>query len=474
MTHPAITALIGAIGADCVHSGEEVEPRFHTDLRGTLHPAPLCVVRPRSTGDVAAVMRIASAHRVPVTTQGGRTNTVRGAMAGEVGIVLSLDRMARIEELDAKSMTITVEAGAPLQAVQEAAAEAGFLLPLDLGSRGSATVGGVISTNAGGLRAVRWGVAREMVLGVEAVLADGTVADGLKKMLKDNAGYDWKHLMIGSEGTLGVVTRATLRLRPMPATTMTAFCALDSFDGVYDLLRDLDRHLGGQITSFELMWPELYNLVLDHYGDQRKAPLARTFPLYVLVEAMGGDPDGDPARFEAALAKAIGEGAVVDAVIAQSARERTELWALREDIGPPMQAKGPMYPFDVSMGLSDMPETVRRTMEAVRADYPDALILTYGHAGDGNLHFVIGVGEYNAAAEHRVDMAVYRAVQAVRGSISAEHGVGLAKRDHLHFSRRPGEIALMRTLKLALDPLNILNPGKVLDMEAPSVERAAA
>jgi FAD/FMN-containing dehydrogenase len=464
MTNPAISALAEAIGDRHVQTGDDIEPRFRTDLRGTLHAAPLCVVRPGSTEDVSAVMRIATAHHIPVTTQGGRTNTVRGAMSAETGIVLSLDRMTRIDDLDIKSMTLTVQAGAPLQMVQEAAAEAGFLVPLDLGSRGSATIGGVISTNAGGLRAVRWGVAREMVLGLEAVLADGTVADGLKKMLKDNAGYDWKHLMIGSEGTLGVVTRATLRLRPMPATTMTAFCALQSFDDVYDLLRDLDRDMGGQITSFELMWPELYHLVLDHYPE-RTAPLPRTFPLYVLVEAMGGDPAGDPARFEAALGTAIESKLVIDAVIAQSERERADLWAFREDIGLPMRAKGPMYAFDVGVGLSDIPETVRRTVAAVRTDYPDAFILTYGHAGDGNLHFVIGVGEYNDAAERRVDLAVFGAVKAARGSISAEHGIGLAKRDDLHFSRRPGEIALMRTLKRALDPDNILNPGKVINMD---------
>ena len=463
MDHAVIAALSEAIGARHVHAGDEIEPRFRTDLRGQLHPAPLCVVRPGSTAQVAAVVRAAAALHVPIVTQGGRTNTVRGAMADAGAIVLSLERMARLEELDARSMTVTVEAGASLQSVQEAVEAAGFILPLDLGSRGSATIGGVISTNAGGVRAVRWGVARDMVLGVEAVLADGTVADGLKKMIKDNAGYDWKHLMIGSEGTLGILTRATLRLRPKPATTMTAFCALRSFDGVYDLLRELDRDLGGQVTSFELMWPELYHLVLDHYAD-RTAPLPRDQPLYVLVEAMGGDAAADPARFESALGAAIERGAVLDAVIAQSERERADLWFLRDEIGAPMRAKGPMYAFDVSVGLSDMPATVTRTEQRVRAAYPDAFILTYGHAGDGNLHFVIGVGEYTASAEHKVDEAVFGAVQMARGSISAEHGVGLAKRDHLHFSRRPGEIALMRTLKHALDPHNLLNPGKVLDM----------
>jgi FAD/FMN-containing dehydrogenase len=323
-------------------------------------------------------------------------------------------------------------------------------------------VGGVISTNAGGLRAVRWGVARDMVLGLEAVLADGRVVTGLTKTLKDNAGYDWKHLMIGSEGTLGVVTRATLRLRPMPRSTMTALLGTDDFEKIVGLLRDLDADLGGQLTSFEVMWQDFYTMITEANRAKRAPPMPASHHFYVLVEAMGGDPAGDPARFEAALAAAIARGQAADAVIAQSGRERDALWAVREDLMEPMRKLWPMFAFDVSVALGDMAVTAERAIAAIRGEFPAARILTYGHAGDGNLHFVVGVGDNSPAAEHRVDLAVYRAVAEVGGSISAEHGVGLTKRGYLGFSRSADEIALMRILKAALDPGNILNPGKIL------------
>jgi FAD/FMN-containing dehydrogenase len=454
--------LAKAVGDTNLFAGDAIEDRYRTDLSGILRAEPGFVVRPRTVQEVAAILRAANAEGIAVTTQGGRTGTVKGAVPDKGAIVLSLERMSAIEELDPLSMTITVEAGATLQAVHEAAEAAGFLLPLDLGSRGSATVGGVISTNAGGLRAVRWGVARDMVLGLEAVLADGRIVTGLKKTLKDNAGYDWKHLMIGSEGTLGVVTRATLRLRPIPRTTMTALIATDGFDKVVALLRDLDIDLGGQLSSFEVMWQDFYQMITEANRAKRAPPMPASYPFYVLIEAMGGDPVGDPARFEAALAAAIERGQASDVVIAQSGRERDALWAVREDLMEPMRKLWPMFAFDVSVALGDMAATAERAITAIRGEYPNALILTYGHAGDGNLHFVVGVGDGSPAAEHRVDLAVYSAVAQAGGSISAEHGVGLTKRDYLGFSRTPDEIALMRILKAALDPGNILNPGKIL------------
>jgi FAD/FMN-containing dehydrogenase len=454
--------LTKAVGDANLFAGNAIEERYRTDLGGILRAEPGFVVRPCNVQEVAAILRAANAEGIAVTTQGGRTGTVKGAVPDKGAIVLSLERMRAIEELDPLSMTITVQAGATLQAVHEAAEAAGFLLPLDLGSRGTATVGGVISTNAGGLRAVRWGVARDMVLGLEAVLADGRIVTGLKKTLKDNAGYDWKHLMIGSEGTLGVVTRATLRLRPMPRTTMTALIAVNGFDKVVALLRDLDVDLGGQLSSFEVMWQDFYKVITEANRAKRAAPMPASFPFYVLIEAMGGDPVGDPARFEAALAAAIERGRAADVVIAQSGRERDELWAVREDLMEPMRSLWPMFAFDVSVALGDMGVTAERAIGAIRGEYPNALILTYGHAGDGNLHFVVGVGDGSPAAEHRVDLAVYQAVARAGGSISAEHGIGLTKRAYLGFSRTPDEIALMRMLKTALDPRNILNPGKIL------------
>jgi len=454
--------LAATVGSANLFTGDAIEARYRGDISGRTQSDPGYVVRPRNAAEVAEILRTANAAGIGVTPQGGRTGTVKGAVPDAGAIVLSLERMAAIEELDPLSMTITVEAGATLQAVHEAVEAAGLLLPLDIGARGSATIGGVISTNAGGVRAVRWGVARDMVLGVEAVLADGTIVTGLKKTLKDNAGYDWKHLMIGSEGTLGVVTRATLRLRPMPRTTMTALIAADDFTKIVTLLRDLDADLGGQLTSFEVMWRDFYALITAANRAKRAPPFPASYPFYVLIEAMGGDPAADPARFEKALEAATERGQAIDVIIAQSGRERADLWAVREDLSDAMRPLWPLFAFDVSVALGDMAAAAARATANVRAEFPNATLLTYGHAGDGNLHFVIGVGDGSKQAEHRVDMAVYRAIQQAGGSISAEHGIGLEKIEFLGLTRSASEIALMRLLKNALDPKNTLNPGKIL------------
>jgi FAD/FMN-containing dehydrogenase len=445
-----ISALEEIVGPGQLFTGEAIDDRYRADIMGRIHDRPLCVARPRSTAEVAALLRIAGEHGVPVTTQGGRTGAVDGSFAAEGGIVLSLERMNAIEEIDPVSMTITVGAGLPLQAVQEAAEEAGLFLPLDIGARGSATVGGVISTNAGGLRTIRWGLTRDMVLGLEAVLAD--------------AGYDWKHLMIGSEGTLGVVTRATLRLRPKPRSVMTALIAARDFDKVVTLLRDFEADLGGQLTSFEVMWRDFFVLVTEANRAKRAPPMTAEHDFYVLVEAMGGDAGSDMERFEATLGRAFDRGDAIDAVIAQSEQERANIWAVREDMAGPMMRLVPLFAFDVSVALRDMPRVAEEISRSVCDAHPGATMLVYGHAGDGNLHFVIGIGDGSREAEHKIDLIVYRAVERAGGSISAEHGIGLAKRDFLGFTRSAGEIALMRTLKRALDPGNILNPGKVIDM----------
>jgi FAD/FMN-containing dehydrogenase len=459
-----MSELARVVGDTQFFIGAAIDDRYRLDLARRLHQQPLCVVRPKSTTEVAALLRIASAHGTPVTMQGGRTGAVDGSFAGADSILISLERMNAIEELDPVSMVMTVQAGLPLQAAQAAAEQAGLFLPLDIGARGSATVGGVISTNAGGLRTIRWGMTRDMVLGLEAVLADGTVVSGLKKTIKDNAGYDWKHLMIGSEGTLGVVTRATLRLRPKPRSVMTALVAVADFERVMALLRDLDADLGGQLASFEVMWAEFYIMVTEGNRAKRAPPMSSRHPFYLVVEAMGGDPEPDMAQFQAALGRALARGDAVDVVIAQSERERSEIWAVREDLAEPMMKLVPLFAFDVSVALRDMPRVAEEITSSIRADYPQATMLVYGHAGDGNLHFVIGVGDGSAETEHKIDLTVYRAIQRAGGSISAEHGIGLAKREYLGFTRSPEEIALMRMLKRALDPGNILNPGKVIDM----------
>jgi FAD/FMN-containing dehydrogenase len=457
-----LAALAAAVGAANVFAGEDIEPKHRGDLTGKFKTAPAFVVRPASTEEVAAVVKIAAAARLPITPYGGGTGLVGGGVASSGGIVLSLERMNRILEIDRTGQTMTVEAGAILQVVHEAAEAEGLLMPLDLGARGSATIGGNIGTNAGGMRVLRWGMMRDMVLGLEVVLADGTIVSALTKALKDNAGYHWKQIFIGAEGTLGVVTKAVLRLRPAPTTSQTAIVALASFEAATSFLRETQAKLSGRLSTFELMWPDFYDLMTAAQAHKRPRPLPGGAPLYALIEALGNDSRRDPEVFEEILSQAMEAGIVLDAVVAASERQRQDLIAVRDELGEAFAPLRPIIVFDVSMALADMPKFIAHADAGIRAEHPDAVILHYGHAGDGNLHLVVSVGEISHAIEHQVQTAVFTAVRAVGGSISAEHGVGLERLDFIGWTRTPEELALMRTFKTALDPHNLMNPGKVL------------
>ena len=415
--------------------------------------------RERQGEEVAAILRYANIERLPITAWGGKSGLVEGGVT-HGGIALSLERMTAIEEIDTVNATMTVEAGAILQTVAEAAEEQDFFFPLDLGARGSATIGGNISTNAGGNRVIRYGMMRDMVLGLEAVLADGTVISSMNRMIKNNAGYDLKQLFLGSEGTLGIVTRAVLRLRPKPISQDTAFVAVDDFKSVTRFLRHMERGLGGTLSAFEVMWSDFYDLVTNPPAEGR-APIPAGHPYYVLVEAMGGDQESDAARFEATLSSAIEAGDVADAVIAKSQAERNAMWALRDDVAQTFHHY-PIFTFDVSMRLSDMEDYVATVREGLAARWPAHKVFIFGHLGDGNLHIIASVGDGAAETRRAVEAVVYEPLQAIGGSVSAEHGIGLEKRAYLGLSRSPAEIALMKVLKRTLDPNNILNPGKVL------------
>ncbi|MFZ4606955.1 MAG: FAD-binding oxidoreductase [Caulobacter sp.] len=453
-----IDALRLALAPDAVLDGTQGAETFQSPW--TRLGEPLAVVRPASTAQVAAVLRLASDAGVPVVPWGGRTGLVDGCVA-DGAIALSLDRMAAIEGVDAGAGTMTVQAGCILQTACEAAAEEGLLLPLDLGSRGSATIGGNIATNAGGNRVLRYGMMREMVLGLEAVLADGTVIDAMNPLLKNNAGYDLKPLFIGSEGTLGVVTRAVLRLRPAPVSQDTAFIGVERFDDLPRLLRRLERGLGGNLSAFEVMWADFHDLVTSAPARGRP-PLEGRYPWYVLVESLGADPAIDAARFETCLGAALEEGEIADAVLARSKAEREAMWALRDDVAQTAR-NGPIVTFDVSLPIPAMNAYVVAVQAALAEHWPDlGPPMVFGHLGDGNLHIIARVPALAPEHRHRVEMIVYRPLTALGGSISAEHGIGLQKRDHLDLTRSPAEIALMRRLKTALDPAGILNPGKII------------
>ena len=459
-----MTALLESIekivGTNGVLTGEDVASRSDSwpPMGGCKARA---IIRPASTEEVAGVLMLCNEHKQAVVTHGGMTGLVRGAVAGPDEIALSLERMKTIDPVDGVSRTVTVQAGVPLQALQEAAEEAGLLFPLDLGARGSATVGGNIATNAGGNAVIRYGMMREQLLGVEAVLADGTIISSMNNVIKNNTGYDLKQLFIGSEGTLGVITRAVLRLRPAPRSQNTALVGIDEFQKLAEFLRVMDSCLGGTLSAFEVMWNDFYSLIVGD-GKKHGKPLEPSYPFYVLLESTGGNEEGDPRRFEDALQTALEAGLMCDAVIAQSKQQRHELWAIRDDVEGLTESLFPPLSFDISLSIPDMDEYVKEVRSRLSRQWPGYRMVTFGHLGDGNIHLGIGVGSLDPKTVHAVERIVYGALEKFNGVISAEHGIGIEKRAYLGYSRSPEEIALMRTIKNALDPGNILNPGKIL------------
>lgn len=457
MTDALAQALRDIVGPDGLLLSDDVARRPAGFMRPDTLKARL-LVRPKTTEEVAAVLRVCNSFGCPVVTAGGLTGLVHGADTSPEDVVLSLERMNAIEEIDPLQRVAVVQAGVTLQALQEAAEEHGLSFPLDLGARGSATLGGNASTNAGGNRVIRYGMTRALVLGVEAVLADGRVVSMLNRMIKNNAGYDLKHLFIGSEGTLGVITRLVLRLSERPRSQNVAFVAVDSFDALARLLKHMGQALGGTLSAFEVMWRDFYELVTTPPAASQP-PLSYDHPYYVLVESLGADQEHDTARFIAALEAAIESGLIADAAIANSQRECAAIWAMRDDVTQ-VRRYGPRITFDVSLPIPAMEAYVAEVRSALAARWPDHHCWVFGHLGDGNLHVVVRVPDAEAARPD-VERIVYEPLARIGGSVSAEHGIGLEKKQYLHLSRSENEIALMRTLKQTLDPNNILNPGKI-------------
>ena len=452
--------LVGIVGETGVLTGDAVSSRSAGIWRSDTIQAK-AIIRPRSTDEVSAVMKRCHAANQTVIAHGGLTGLVEAQITAPDDVVVSLERLNAIEDVNIIDRTMTLQAGVVLQAVQEAADDVGLMYPLDIGGRGSCTIGGNIATNAGGNRVIRYGMTRDMVLGVEAVLADGTVVSSMNQMIKNNAGYDVKQLFIGSEGSLGIVTRAVLRLREKPKSQETMLVAVDGFEKLGELLKTMDAELGGTLSAFEVLWNDYYRLVTTPPAKQQ-APLGQDYPYYALIEAMGGDPDADHERVEAALMRAYEAGLVMDATMATSEAQRMELWAIRDDVEQTMRFT-PCFVFDVSMRISRMEgyvEEVNRRLEATFGEYHN---FTFGHIGDGNIHFAVSAGADEHSARRGVEAAVYEPLRAIEGSVSAEHGVGLEKKPYLSICRSEEEIALMRTMKAALDPKAILNPGKIFE-----------
>ncbi len=463
-----IETLRTAVGSAHVFDSGDLTA-YELDWRRRWHGKALAVVRPGSTPEVAAVVRACAAQGVSIVAQGGNTGLVGGGVPDHTGqqILLSLQRMNKVRALDAANLTLTAEAGCVLQNVQQAAAEQGFLFPLSLAAQGSCTLGGNLATNAGGTQVLRWGNTRELCLGLEVVTAQGEVWDGLSGLRKDNTGYDLRDLFIGSEGTLGIITAATMKLAPRPAATTTALAACASLADCVSLLNLARRRLGAGLTGFEAMGRYALDLVARHFPTLPQ-PLP-TAPWTVLLEQ--SDVEGEAqarARFEALLGAALEDGCVTDAVVAESLGQSQALWQVRESIPLAQAEAGLNIKHDISLPVSAIPGFVERTDAALRQQFPGVQLVNFGHLGDGNLHYNVQAPDgtdgkrFLAEQEHRINTLVFDAVAALGGSFSAEHGIGLLKREELARRKSPVAVQMMRAIKNALDPQGLMNPGRVL------------
>src|SRR5256714_8714084 len=456
-----LQAVLGNIvGEANVLTAPEATAPYFTDWRRQYRAGAECVVRPASTEEVAKVVAACARDGVGVVPQGGNTGLVGGSVPSGKGreIVLSLARLNRIRALDALNDTITVEAGCVLAAVQKAADDAGRFFPLSLAAEGSCQIGGNLSTNAGGVNVLRYGTAREQVLGLEVVLPDGRVWNGLRGLRKDNTGYDLKQLFLGAEGTLGVITAAVLRLHPRPSATATAWIALDSPRRAVELLALLRERLGERLSAFELVSRNCLEAVLFLSKDLQD-PLASPYSWYVLADlADSGEQGLLHGHLERALFECAERGVLRDAVLAQSSEQARSLWRLRESIP---EAQFTNVKHDVSVPVSKTPELIERAGAALESAFPDVRPYVFGHVGDGNLHYNVGP-EALVAQRESVNRIVYDAVASLGGTISADIGLGPLQRDEIRRPKDPLELELMRALKQTLDPRGLMNPGKLL------------
>jgi len=443
---------------------------FENDWRGRFHGRAAAVVKPADTEQTSRVVALLHEMRIPMVPQAGNTSLCGGATPDGTGraVIVNVSRMNRVREVDAHDNTMTVEAGCVLQALQEVAEKHDRLFPLSLGAQGSCEIGGNLSTNAGGTGVLRYGNTRDLVLGLEVVLPDGRIWNGLRRLRKDNTGYDLKHLFVGAEGTLGIITAAVLKLFPLPRSQATAFIAVADPTSAVSLLSFLRVRCGERITGFELMSRVCMDIVLSRIPGSRD-PLGQRYEWYVLVE-LSDSTEGSTLDqlLESALGEAAEAGAILDGAIAASRQQRLDFWKLREDMAEAQKLEGEPIKHDISVPVSRVPDFIAQASAALQARYPDVRIIAFGHVGDGNVHYnvTMGMGDVSRRFlfdEHEpVNRIVYEVVNALGGSISAEHGLGQLKRDEIKRYKDPFELELMRSIKASLDPLGLMNPGKVL------------
>ena len=448
-------------------------------------PSPMiarALVKPANTQQVSDVLKTCAEFGQPVVTHGGVTGLANGEKSTTDDIILSLERLNKIESVDVVNRTMTVQAGCVLQSIHETANDNGLLYGVDLGARGSCTIGGNISTNAGGLSVLRYGMTRDQILGLEVVLADGTIITALNSLIKNNAGYDLKQLFIGSEGTLGVVTRAVLKLRPATPTRNTALVAFEQFDQITNTLSLVSAELNKNLNAFEIIWNEFYHLATNpEITGTSRAPLSRDYYAYAIIESRGTSEEADSRQFEETLEHLLEKEFITDAVIAQSETEQKDIWQIRENVDISLR-HSPLFVYDVSLPVNHMDSYVDEIRSKTRELWPEAEVHAYGHLADSNLHISIAPKPENFIRDTReqpvkiqafneqetewyetANKIVFQPLTAIGGSISAEHGIGLLKKKYLPYSRSEEEISTMQLLKKSLDPDGILNPGKIID-----------
>jgi FAD/FMN-containing dehydrogenase len=419
------------------------------------------IVRPSCTAEVSAVMKACHEQQQTVVPYGGMTNLVLGAVTTPDDIALSFERMNEIENIDRTSQTMTVQSGVTMQDAQERAEAEGLYFPVDIGARANCMLGGNVSTNAGGTRVIRYGMIRESVLGIEAVLADGTVISSMNRFLKNNSGFDLKHLFIGSEGVLGLITRLVFRLRIKPQSHNVALVACDDYDQVIGLLNKARASLGNSLSGFEVMWDNFFHVVVQPNG-RLPSPIDTAYKYYIIMEATGVDAATDDEIFESTLTQMFESELVADGVIAKSDAEREAIWAIRHDVD---WIVGDAFDFDISLPVADISEYTEAINVALKKDIEGVEVVTFGHLGDNNLHISVQCDGAKTTHAHTIERHIYETLKPYGGAISAEHGIGLEKKEWLPISRSEAEIELMRTLKRSMDPRNILNPGKVISMD---------
>ncbi len=460
MAKTIIKELKNIVGDENVFDGKEVFDR--SAIWGTNQPCVAkAVVSPLNTQELSSILELCNANRQSVVPMGGMTNLVQGAVTSVDDVAVSFEKMNRIEEIDATAHTMTVQAGVTMQEAQAAADQEGLYFPVDIGSRGNCMLGGNVSTNAGGTRVIRYGMIRDSVLGLEAVLADGTIVSSMNSMLKNNSGFDLKQLFIGTEGVLGFITRIVFRMQVKPRSHNVALLACNDYGQVTQLLNKARELLGGALCGFEVMWDNYFHEVVQPIG-RLSTPVGPKYHYYIIIEAIGTHPETDDMAFESALTEMFTSELVEDGALAKSDTEREAIWAIRHDVEWIIRDA---LIFDISLPVADFLEYIEIITDSIKRDLEDAKVITFGHLGDNNLHVSVLCEGARTSHMKTIEQHVYGALEPFGGAVSAEHGIGLEKKPWLRITRSDQEIELMKTLKRSLDPQNILNPGKVISVD---------